>query len=168
VVLPALYLLSTSLQQSFAAPNATTLKGPCPSCATEQLSPLVRHLHSVWQTGSNVVECSSCKADLTYDLNKRVIVVDKTPEEKQASIAAAAAAKKAAAAAKKAAIAAKRKAVLEVVQLRRVHRRQQPSDGSGAEVRLEAGAEHGEDGVGCGDQQHLAWMTLSVAVLIRW
>lgn len=52
--------------------------------------------------GSNTVECGNptCRADLTFDYNKRVIVVDKTPEEKAVEIAAAEA-KTAAAAAKK-------------------------------------------------------------------
>jgi hypothetical protein len=63
-----------------------------------------------------VLECSSCKADLSYDLKKRVIVVDRTPEEKAeemkaaAERKAAAAAKKAAAAARKAAAAAQKQA----------------------------------------------------------
>jgi hypothetical protein len=61
--------------------------------------------------GSNTLECTntSCRADLTFDLNKRVVVVDKTPEDKAEELAAAAA-KKAAAAAKKAAMAAKKAA----------------------------------------------------------
>jgi hypothetical protein len=108
VVLPALYLLSTSLT-NFVLRDATILKGPCPNCATDNFTYFGDIFTVSGNKGSNVVECSNCKADLTYDLNKRVIVVDKTPEEKQAMIAAAAA-KKAAAAAKKAAIAAKKKA----------------------------------------------------------
>jgi len=45
--------------------------------------------------GSNTIECGNptCRADLTFDYNKRVIVVDKTPEDKAEEIAAAAAKK---------------------------------------------------------------------------
>jgi hypothetical protein len=51
---------------------------------------------------ANTLECTNtaCRADLTFDFNKRVVVVDKTPEDKAEELAAAAA-KKAAAAAKK-------------------------------------------------------------------
>lgn len=44
---------------------------------------------------SNTVECSnpSCRADLTFDYNKRVIAVDRTPEVKAEELAAAAAKK---------------------------------------------------------------------------
>lgn len=59
--------------------------------------------------GVNVLECSNCKADLSYDQKKRVIAVDRTPEDKAEQMAAAAA-KKAAAAAKKAAAAARKAA----------------------------------------------------------
>lgn len=65
--------------------------------------------------GVNVLECSNCKADLSYDLRKRVIAVDRTPEDKAEEMAAAAA-KKAAAAAKKAAAAARKAAAAQQKQ----------------------------------------------------
>lgn len=65
--------------------------------------------------GVNVLECSSCKADLSYDMKKRVIAVDRTPEDKAEEMAAAAA-KKAAAAAKKAAAAARKAAAAQQKQ----------------------------------------------------
>jgi hypothetical protein len=38
--------------------------------------------------GQNLVECSNCKADLTFDEFKRIVVVAETPEVKQEKIAA--------------------------------------------------------------------------------
>jgi uncharacterized Zn finger protein (UPF0148 family) len=106
VVLPVLYLLSTSIT-NLVLRDHTILKGPCPNCGTDNFTYFGDIFTVSGNRGSNVVECSNCKADLTYDLNKRVIVVDKTPEEKAEAMAAAAA-KKAASAAKKAAAAARK------------------------------------------------------------
>jgi uncharacterized Zn finger protein (UPF0148 family) len=108
VVLPVLYLLSTSIT-NLVLRDHTILKGPCPNCGTDNFTYFGDIFTVSGNRGSNVVECSNCKADLTYDLNKRVIVVDKTPEEKAEAMAAAAA-KKAASAAKKAAAAARKAA----------------------------------------------------------
>eukprot|EP00775_Hariotina_reticulata_P004953 gene4953-5194_t len=73
VVLPALYLLSTSLT-NFVLKDATIIKGPCPNCATDNFTYFGDIFTVAGNRGQNVVECSNCKADLTYDLNKRVIV----------------------------------------------------------------------------------------------
>lgn len=107
VVLPALYLLSTSIT-NLVLRDGLILKGPCPNCGTDNYTYFGDIFTVAGNKGSNVLECSSCKADLTYDAAKRVIVVDRTPDEKAAEMAAAAA-KKAAAAAKKAAAAARKK-----------------------------------------------------------
>lgn len=108
LVLPVLYLLSTSIT-NLVLKDHTILRGPCPNCGTDNFTYFGDIFTVSGNKGSNVLECSNCKADLTYDLNKRVIVVDRTPEEKAQTLAAAAA-KKAAAAAKKAAAAAKKAA----------------------------------------------------------
>lgn len=114
VVLPALYLLSTSIT-NLVLPGGTILKGPCPNCGTDNFTYFGDIFNVAGNRGTNMLECSACKADLTYDLNKRLIVVERTPEDKAEEMAAAAA-KKAAAAAKKAAAAAKKAAAAEQKQ----------------------------------------------------
>lgn len=114
VVLPALYLLSTSIT-NLVLRDHTILKGPCPNCGTDNFTYFGDIFTVSGNKGVNVLECSSCKADLSYDMKKRVIVVDRTPEEKAEEMAAAAA-KKAAAAAKKAAAAARKAAAAEQKQ----------------------------------------------------
>lgn len=106
VVLPALYLLSTSIT-NLVLRDATILKGPCPNCGAENFTYFGDIFTVSGNRGSNVVECGNCKADLTYDLAKRMIAVDRTPEAKADELAALAA-KKAASAAKKAAAAARK------------------------------------------------------------
>lgn len=109
-LLPVLYLLSSSIT-NLVLRDGTILKGPCPCCSTENYTYFGDIFNIAGSRGSNTVECGnpSCRADLTFDYNKRVIAVDKTPEEKAEQLAAAAA-KKAAAAAKKAAAAARKAA----------------------------------------------------------
>jgi hypothetical protein len=111
LVLPGLFLLATSIT-NLVLRDGLILKGPCPNCGMENGTYFGDIFTVPGNKGNNKLECSGCKADLTYDMTKRVIVVDRTPEEK-AEEAAAAAAKKAAAAAKKAAAAAKRAAKTE-------------------------------------------------------
>jgi len=111
LLLPALFLLATSIT-NLVLRDGIILRGPCPNCGTDNGTYFGDIFTVPGNKGNNKLECSSCKADLSYDQNKRVIVVDKTPEEKQTEIAAAAA-KKAAAAAKKAAAAAKKAAKTE-------------------------------------------------------
>jgi hypothetical protein len=36
--------------------------------------------------GTNVVECRNCKAGLTFDQNKRIVMIDETPEAKGAKV----------------------------------------------------------------------------------
>lgn len=110
LVLPVLYLLSSSIT-NLVLRDGLILKGTCPCCGTNNYSYFGDIFTVPGSRGSNTVECSNtaCRADLTFDYNKRVIVVDRTPEDKAEELAAAAA-KKAAAAAKKAAAAAKKAA----------------------------------------------------------
>lgn len=111
VVLPTLYLLSTSIT-NLVLRDHTILKGPCPNCGTDNFTYFGDIFTVSGNKGVNVLECSNCKADLSYDLKKRVIAVDRTPEDKAEEMAAAAA-KKAAAAAKKAAAAARKAAAAQ-------------------------------------------------------
>ena len=83
------------------------LKGPCPNCGTDNFTYFGDIMTVTGNRGTNVVECVNCKAGLTFDQNKRIIIVDEEPEERIKK-AAALAAKKAASAAKKAAGAAKK------------------------------------------------------------
>lgn len=76
VVLPVLYLLSTSIT-NLVLRDHTILRGPCPNCGTDNFTYFGDIFTVSGNKGSNVLECSNCKADLTYDLNKRVIVVDR-------------------------------------------------------------------------------------------
>lgn len=110
LVLPVLYLLSSSIT-NLVLRDGIILKGPCPCCSENNYTYFGDIFTVSGNRGSNTVECTnpSCRADLTFDYNKRIIVVDRTPEDKAEQLAAAAA-KKAAAAAKKAAAAAKKAA----------------------------------------------------------
>jgi uncharacterized short protein YbdD (DUF466 family) len=110
LVLPVLYLLSSSIT-NLVLRDGLILKGPCPCCGESNFTYFGDIFSIQGSRGSNTVECGNpaCRADLTFDYNKRVIAVDKTPEDKAEELAAAAA-KKAAAAAKKAAMAAKKAA----------------------------------------------------------
>lgn len=110
-ILPVLYLLSSSIT-NLVLRDGLILKGPCPSCGTQNFTYFGDIFNVAGSRGSNTVECGnpSCRADLTFDYNKRVIVVDKTPEEKAQALAAAEAKRAAAAAKKAAAAAAKKKA----------------------------------------------------------
>lgn len=76
------------------------LKGPCPNCGTDNFTYFGDILTVTGNRGTNVVECGNCKAGLTFDQNKRIVIVDEEPEERIKK-AAALAAKKAASAAKK-------------------------------------------------------------------
>lgn len=76
VVLPVLYLLSTSIT-NLVLRDHTILKGPCPNCGTDNFTYFGDIFTVAGNRGVNVLECSNCKADLTYDLQKRVIVVDR-------------------------------------------------------------------------------------------
>lgn len=99
LVLPTLFVVSYALTQ-IGFKNSLVLKGPCPSCGTENFTYFGDVFTVAGNRGQNVVECSNCKADLTYDEYKRAIVVAETSEVKQVKIAEMEK-KKAAAAAKK-------------------------------------------------------------------
>ncbi|GFR50417.1 hypothetical protein Agub_g12634 [Astrephomene gubernaculifera] len=99
LLLPSLFVVAYALTQIGFKDNLI-LKAPCPSCGSENFTYFgdVFTVHGA--RGQNIVECYNCKADLTFDEYKRIVVVAETAEVKQEK-AAAAAAKKAAAAAKK-------------------------------------------------------------------
>ncbi|KAG2491953.1 hypothetical protein HYH03_009685 [Edaphochlamys debaryana] len=101
LLLPSIFVVAYALTQIGFKDNLI-LKAPCPSCGTETFSYFgdVFTVHGA--RGQNLVECNNCKADLTFDEYKRIVVVAEPAEAKQEKLAAAAA-KKAAAAAKKAA-----------------------------------------------------------------
>ena len=103
-LLPLVYVLSTSIT-NIVLKDAIILKGPCPNCGTDNFTFFGDIFTVAGNRGQNVVECTSCNADITFDYSKRIVVVQEVPEVK-AERAAAAAAKKAAAAAKKKAKAA--------------------------------------------------------------
>lgn len=105
VLLPSLYVLSTAVT-NIGFKDGLILKGNCPDCGHENITYFGDLLTVPGNRGTNVVDCGKCGAGLTFDQNKRIIMIDETPEEKQKK-AAALAAKKAASAAKKAAKAAK-------------------------------------------------------------
>jgi hypothetical protein len=103
LVLPSTFVLSTSLTNVILKDNLI-LKGPCPNCGTDVYTYFGEIFTVSGNRGQNLVDCPSCKASLTFDAGKRVIVVAETPEDKAEKAAAAAAAKKQkAAAARKAA-----------------------------------------------------------------
>lgn len=112
LLLPVIYVLSTSIT-NIVLREAIILRGQCPSCGTDNFTFFGDIFNVSGNKGQNVVECTNCKADITFDLSKRIVVVQETAEVKAEKLAAAAA-KKAAAAAKKAAIAAKKKAPAKV------------------------------------------------------
>ncbi|KAG1671002.1 hypothetical protein FOA52_014244 [Chlamydomonas sp. UWO 241] len=99
VLLPSLYVLSTALT-NIGFKDGLILKGNCPECGTENYTYFGDLLTVPGNRGTNVVECGNCKAGLTFDQNKRIVMVDETSEDRLTK-AAAAAAKKAASAAKK-------------------------------------------------------------------
>lgn len=99
LVLPVVFVLATSIT-NVILPNNLVLKGKCPNCGTENFTYFGDIFTVKGNTGSNVVDCTNCSAGLTFDQEKRILVVSETAEEKAKKLAAAAA-KKAAAAAKK-------------------------------------------------------------------
>lgn len=107
-----LIVLALLVAASYAAAGPITnlvlrdgviLKGNCPCCNTENRSYFGGVFSVASSSGLNKVVCEDCGADLTFDGSKRVIVVERTPDDKaldeqvKASEKAALAAKKAAA-----------------------------------------------------------------------
>ncbi|GLC34319.1 hypothetical protein PLESTB_000742600 [Pleodorina starrii] len=104
LLLPSLFVVAYALTQIGFKDNLI-LKAPCPSCGSENFTYFGDVFTVAGARGQNTLECHNCKADLTFDEYKRIVVVAETAEVKAEKIAAAAA-KKAAAAAKKKAKAA--------------------------------------------------------------
>lgn len=95
-LLPACYIISASLT-NLIFKDALILKGECPNCNSQNVTYFGEILTVQGNRGVNLVDCGSCGASLQFDENKRIIVMDQSPEDKKAK-AAEAAAKKAAAA----------------------------------------------------------------------
>ncbi|KAL6748751.1 hypothetical protein V8C86DRAFT_2870552, partial [Haematococcus lacustris] len=104
LLLPTTFVLATSLT-NLGFKDSLVLKAPCPNCGAENFTYFGEVLSVAGNRGQNSTDCVSCGAGLTFDENKRIVVVSETAEDKAVK-AAAAAAKKAAAAAKKKARAA--------------------------------------------------------------
>ncbi|GAX78944.1 hypothetical protein CEUSTIGMA_g6384.t1 [Chlamydomonas eustigma] len=102
LLLPTIFVIASALT-NIGFKDSLILKGPCPNCGNENFTYFGDILTVTGNRGTNVVDCKSCRAGLTFDQNKRIVMVDEEPEEKLR--------KEAAAAAKKAAAAAKKKAV---------------------------------------------------------
>ncbi|PNH08831.1 PGR5-like protein 1B, chloroplastic [Tetrabaena socialis] len=105
LLLPSLFVVAYTLTQVGFRDNLI-LKAACPSCGAEVFSYFGNVFTIAGARGQNVVECQSCKADLTFDEYKRIVVVAETSEVKQEKLAAAASKKAAAAAKKKVKVAA--------------------------------------------------------------
>ena len=103
LLLPFTYVIAAALT-NIGFKDGLILKGPCPNCGAENFTYFGDIMTVTGNRGTNVVECPSCKAGLTFDQNKRIIIVDEEPEARIQK-AAALAAKKAANAKKKAAAA---------------------------------------------------------------
>ncbi|GLI67159.1 hypothetical protein VaNZ11_011372 [Volvox africanus] len=99
LLLPSLFVVAYALTQIGFKDNLI-LKAPCPSCGAENFTYFGDVFTVAGNRGQNTLECYSCKADLTFDEYKRIVVVAETSEVKAEKLAAEAA-KKAAAAAKK-------------------------------------------------------------------
>lgn len=108
LLLPSIFVIAYALTQIGFRDNLI-LRSACPSCGTENFTYFGDVFNVPGSRGQSTIECSNCKADLTFDEYKRIAVVAETSEVKQAKIADADK-KKAAAAAKKAAMAAKKAA----------------------------------------------------------
>lgn len=92
LLLPSLFVVAYALTQVGFKDNFI-LKAPCPSCGTENFTYFGDVFTVTGNRGQNTVECGNCKADLTFDEYKRIVVVAETSEVKQEKLAAAAAKK---------------------------------------------------------------------------
>lgn len=93
LVLPAVYVLATSIT-NVAFSNVIILKAPCPTCGTVSTAFFGDILTVAGNRGSVQCDCPKCNATLTFEENKRLVVVDVTGEEKAAKAAARPAGKK--------------------------------------------------------------------------
>lgn len=105
LLLPTTFVLATSITNVFFR-DSLVLKGPCPNCGAENFTYFGEVLTVASNRGQNTSDCVSCGAGLTFDENKRIVVVSETAEEKAKANAALAAKKAASAAKKKARVAA--------------------------------------------------------------
>lgn len=99
ILLPSIFVIATALT-NLGFKDASILTGQCPNCGADNFTYFGDIMTVQGNRGTNVVDCHSCKAGLTFDQNKRIILIDETAEEKEKKLAAAAA-KKAASAKKK-------------------------------------------------------------------
>ncbi|KAL3679331.1 hypothetical protein R1sor_022287 [Riccia sorocarpa] len=88
ILLPVTYLIAQALT-GVIVKDPLILKGPCPSCG-EQVTTFFGTILTVPSGGSvNNVQCESCKANLLFDVETRLITLDPTPskdkKEKKAS-----------------------------------------------------------------------------------
>lgn len=79
VVLPVVYLIAQSLSK-LVLKDPLILKGPCPECGADNTS-FFGEILSVPDAGKvNKVSCESCKTNLIFDKDSRLITVDDTPK----------------------------------------------------------------------------------------
>ena len=81
ILLPTCFTIASAVT-NVAFNNATVLKGQCPNCGAENLTFFGDVMTVSGNRGQNIVDCTSCGAGLTFDEDKRIIVVKETPEEK--------------------------------------------------------------------------------------
>eukprot|EP00798_Chlamydomonas_sp_ICE-L_P003887 gene3887-13953_t len=101
IVLPTCFVIANSLTD-LAFRNSVILKGNCPNCGEANFSFFGDVMTVPGNRGLNVCDCPKCNASLSFDENKRIIVVSETPEEREKKMSA-----------KKAEMAAKKKAAAE-------------------------------------------------------
>jgi hypothetical protein len=73
-LLPVVYVLSTSIT-NVALKDNIILKGTCPNCGTDNFTYFGDIFNVAGNKGQNMVECTGCQADITFDNRKRIIVV---------------------------------------------------------------------------------------------
>lgn len=81
LLLPTCFVIASSITNIFFK-NAQVLKGPCPNCGEENFTFFGDVMTVSGNRGQNLVDCVKCNASLTFDENKRIIVVGETPEER--------------------------------------------------------------------------------------
>lgn len=81
IVLPGCYVIAASLT-NIAFKNSVILKGPCPNCGTENYTFFGEVLTVEGNRGTVTTDCTNCNALLSFDEDKRLIVVTETPEER--------------------------------------------------------------------------------------
>jgi len=82
LVLPAIYVLSTSLT-NIVLKDGLILKGNCPNCNTPASTYFGDILTITGNREKNEIVCSNCKAKLTFNATKGQISVNQFPDEKK-------------------------------------------------------------------------------------